>query len=142
MLNTICSSWRHWPRWLLGGLLYGFLEIAYRGYTHWKMMLLAALLCVPLDIANEHMPWHLPLVCQGVLGGLVITAAELLAGLLLNCWLGLGIWDYSGIWGNLWGQICPQFALLWCILAVPAIIIFDWWDYLFGCGDWPHYQII
>ncbi len=142
MLNTICSSWRHWPRWLLGGLLYGFLEIAYRGYTHWTMMLLAALLCVPLDIANEHMPWHLPLVCQGVLGGLVITAAELVAGLLLNCWLGLGIWDYSGIWGNLWGQICPQFALLWCILAVPAIIIFDWWDYLFGCGDWPHYQII
>lgn len=142
MLKIGCGPLRHVPRWLLGGLLYGLLEIVYRGHTHWTMVLLAALLCVPLDIANEQMPWHFPLVFQGLLGGLVITAAELAAGLILNCWLGLNIWDYSGIWGNLWGQICPQFAVLWCFLAVPAIIIFDWWDYLFGCGVWPHYRII
>ena len=70
------------------------------------------------------------------------TAAELVAGLILNVWLGLGIWDYSGLWGNLWGQICPRFALLWCVLAVPAIVIFDWWSYLFGCGERPRYRLI
>ena len=129
------------PRWLIGGLLYGLLEIIYRGHTHWTMVLLAAVLCIPLDIANERMPWHFPLVLQGLLGGLTITAAELLAGLVLNIWLGLDIWDYSGLWGNLWGQVCPQFAALWCVLAVPAIIIFDWWAYLLGCGERPRYRL-
>lgn len=137
-----CSLWRHLTRWLIGGLLYGLIEIAYRGHTHWTMVLLAMALCIPLDIANECMPWRLPLALQGLLGGLTITAGELAAGLILNCWLGLDIWDYSGLWGNLWGQICPQFTALWCLLAVPAIIIFDWWDYLLGCGEKPHYKLI
>lgn len=98
-----CSLWQHLPRWLIGGLLYGLLEIIHHGHTHWTMILLAALLCIPLDLTNECMPWHLPLALQGVIGGLTITVAELLAGLILNVWLGLGIWDYSGLWGNLWG---------------------------------------
>ena len=136
-----CNLCRHLPRWLIGGLLYGLLEILHHGYTHWTMILLAALLCIPLDIANEHMPWHFPLVLQGLIGGLVITAAELVAGLILNLCLGLGIWDYSGLWGNLWGQICPRFALIWCALSVPAIVIFDWWAYFSGCGDRPKYRL-
>ena len=113
----------HVLRWMLGGVLYGGLEVIWRGHTHWTMMLLAALLCVPLDLANEHMPWELPLWLQAVLGGLAITEAELAAGLVLNRWLGLGIWDYSALPGNFLGQICPQFAVLWCLLAAPVIIV-------------------
>ncbi len=137
-----CNLWWHIPRWLIGGLRYGLLEIVHHGNTHWTMMVLAALLCIPLDITNEHMPWHFPLVLQGLIGGLTITAAELVAGLVLNIWLRLGIWDYTGLWGNLWGQICPQYALLWCFLAVPVIVIFDWWSYLCGCWERPRYEII
>ena len=40
-------------------------------------------------MANEHMPWELPLWAQAVLGGLAITAGELAAGVVLNLWLGL-----------------------------------------------------
>ena len=138
----ICNLGRHMPRWVIGGLLYGLLEIAYRGHTHWTMMVLAGVICIPLDLANEIMPWRLPLAVQGVVGGLIITAGELVAGLILNIWLGLGIWDYTAEWGNLWGQICPRFALLWCALAVPVIIIYDWWAYLSGCGARPRYRII
>ena len=47
----------HAIRWAVGGLLYGGLELLYRGHTHWTMLLLAALLCVPLDLSNEHIPW-------------------------------------------------------------------------------------
>ena len=90
----------HLIRWAMGGVLYGLLEILWRGHTHWTMMLLAAILCIPLDIANEHIPWEFPLWLQAVLGGTAITAAELAAGLVLNVWLGLGIWDYSGLFGN------------------------------------------
>lgn len=138
----MCRLWRHVPRWALGGLLYGGLELIWRGYTHWTMLLLAAALCVPLDLANEHIPWDMPLWMQAVIGGLTVTAAELAAGVVLNLWLGLEIWDYSGMWGNLWGQVCPLYTVLWCLLAGPVIVAYDWLDCWLCGGERPHYQII
>ena len=138
----LCKWQGHLVRWLCGGVLYGFLEVIWRGHTHWTMMLLAVVLCIPLDIANERMPWELPLWLQAVLGGLVITAAELLAGLALNVWLGLDIWDYTGLWGNLCGQICPQYTARWCLLAAPVVVGFDWLDYWLCGGERPRYRII
>lgn len=131
----------HILRWCAGGLLYGLLEILWRGYTHWSMIALAAVLCIPLDLANNHIPWGMPLALQALIGGLTVTAAELAAGLVLNVWLGLGIWDYSGLWGNLWGQICPEYTALWCLLAGVMIVVFDWMDYLCG-GERPRYRLI
>ena len=84
----------------------------------------------------------MPLTVQAVLGGLAITAGELLAGLVLNVWLGLGIWDYSGQWGNLWGQICPLYTGLWCLLAGPVIVAFDWLDYWLCGGERPRYTFL
>ena len=104
--------------------------------------LLAAALCVPLDLANEYFPWELPLTVQAVLGGLAITGGELLAGLVLNVWLGLGIWDYDRQWGNLWGQVCPLYTGLWCLLAGPVIVGFDWLDYWLCGGERPRYKLI
>lgn len=46
----------HILRWGAGGLLYGVLEILHHGHTHWTMIFLAALLSIPLDIANNHIP--------------------------------------------------------------------------------------
>lgn len=131
----------HALRWAVGGCLYGLLEILYRGHTHWTMMVLAALLCVPLDIANEHIPWEWPLWVQAIAGGSIVTAAEFAAGLILNIWLKLGIWDYSALWGNLLGQICPQFWAVWCLLACPVIVAFDWLCYLCDRAghERPHY---
>lgn len=138
----MCRLWRHIPRWALGGVLYGGLELAWRGYTHWTMILLAAMLCVPLDIANEYIPWDMPLWMQTVIGGLTVTVAELAAGVVLNLWFGLEVWDYSGMWGNLWGQVCPQYAALWCLLAGPVIVAYDWLDYWICGAERPKYRII
>ncbi|MPN44820.1 hypothetical protein SDC9_192387 [bioreactor metagenome] len=125
--------------WIFGGALYFLAEVGWklaRGHPEgisWTMLVLAAIVCIPLDLCNEHLPWEMPLWLQAVIGGLGITAAELLAGLLLNTWLGLGIWDYSGLPGNLWGQICPQFTALWIVVAGAGIVIFDWLRYwLYG----------
>lgn len=137
----MCEWQGHLVRWLCGGMLYGLLEIVWRGYTHWTMMLLAAMLCIPLDLANECFPWEFPLWTQAILGGLAITAGELLAGLVLNIWLELDIWDYSKLWGNFLGQICPLYAGLWCLLAGPVIVAFDWLDYWICGGEKPHYRL-
>ena len=141
VIAMLCKWQGHLIRWLCGGLLYGLLETFWRGHTHWTMILLAAVLCVPLDVTNEHFSWALPLWVQAILGGLVITAGELLAGLVLNVWLELGIWDYSDQWGNVLGQICPLYGLLWCLLAGPVIVGFDWLDYWLCGGEKPKYQI-
>ena len=69
-----------------------------------------------------------------------ITAAELAAGLVLNVWLGLGVWDYSGLWGNFLGQVCPQFRLLWCFGSIPSIVILDWLRYAVEGGERPRYN--
>ncbi len=138
----MCKISGHILRWMLGGVLYGVLEVLWRGHTHWTMMPLAAALCVPLDIANEHMPWELSLWAQAVIGGTVITAAEFVAGCILNLWLGLDIWDYSALPFNLLGQVCLQYWALWCLLAGPVIVGFDWLDYWLCGGERPRYRLI
>ena len=57
-------------------------------------------------------------------GAAMVTAAELAAGLVLNCWLGLRIWDYSREPMHLWGQICPRFSLAWYGLCLGSMLAF------------------
>lgn len=54
-----------------------------------------------------------------LLSGLLITAAEFLCGYAVNLKLGLGVWDYTSRPRNLYGQICLDFSLLWCLMALP-----------------------
>lgn len=133
--------------WIYGGLLYNLAEEIYKTATghperiNFTMMILGTLLSIPLDLCNERMPWKLPLLIQGLLGSLAITVSELIAGLFLNCLLGLGIWDYSALPGNLFGQICPQFTLLWFFVALLGILFFDWFRYLVYDESRPHYKL-
>ena len=71
----------------------------------------------------------------------IVTDAEFVAGLILNVWLKLKIWDYSSIPGNVLGQICPQYTLAWLGLSLVAIILDDWLRYLLFDEDRPHYRL-
>ena len=125
----------------IGGAIYAVIELIWRGHTHWTMALLGGLLFVLIGAINEYIPWDIALVAQGVIGALIVTWAELVAGLVLNVWLRLGIWDYSNLPGNFMGQICPQFTAAWVLLSVVAVVLDDWLRYwLFG-EDRPHYKI-
>lgn len=125
----------------IGGAIYAVIELIWRGHTHWTMALLGGLLFVLIGAINEYIPWGIPLWRQGVIGALIVTWAELVAGLVLNVWLRLGIWDYSNLPGNFMGQICPQFTAAWVLLSIVAVVLDDWLRYwLFG-EDRPHYKI-
>jgi len=134
--------------WTWAGALYFFLEVAWktvRGNPEaisWTMLAMAILLAIPLERFGEELPWEMPLVVQAAVCGLGITAVELAAGLVLNLWLGLGVWDYSQLPGNLWGQICPQFTALWCCLSAVGIVILDWMRYAVAYGDKPKYTLL
>ena len=60
-------------------------------------------------------------IVQAVIGALIVLAVEFVSGCILNLWLGLGVWDYSNQPGNVLGQICPAFGLLWFFIMPFAI---------------------
>ena len=103
----------------VGAVVYAFLEIFWRGYTHWSMMVAGALSAVLLYWIREHLQ-NIPLFVRCLLGTFGITLVELLIGCIVNLWWGLEVWDYSALPGNLWGQICPTFSAMWFLLCVPA----------------------
>jgi uncharacterized membrane protein len=126
---------------LIGGGLYFCLEILFRGYSHWTMIICGGLCFVLIGCLNEYMDFDMSLVSQMFHSTLVVTSVEFIFGLVLNCFLGLDIWDYSNMPGNILGQICPQFMLLWFFLSAVAIVLDDVirWK-LFG-EEKPHYHI-
>ena len=104
----------------VGGLLYALLELAWRGWTHWTMVLCGGL-CFVLMYCISSM--GIPLVRKWLLCAAAITVVEFFTGCLVNLRLGWHVWDYSGLPFNLLGQICPQFLLVWLILSVPGVAI-------------------
>lgn len=133
--------------WTWTGTTYFFAEVVFktlRGRPEtisWTMLALAILLAIPLERFGAELPWDCPLWLQALICGTAIVAAELAAGLVLNIWLGMAIWDYSALRGNLWGQICPQFWVLWCLLSLPMIVILDWLRYAVEGGETPRYTM-
>lgn len=125
----------------VGALLYLFIEILYRGHTHWTMGLVGGLCFVLVGLINEFMSWNIPLWLQGIIGASIITVLEFISGLILNVLLGLGIWDYSKMPFNLMGQICLPFSIAWVGLSILALILDDYLRYwLFG-EEHPHYRL-
>lgn len=124
-----------------GGLTYCLLEIVYRGYTHPSMLICGAVCFIALGLINEILSWDTPLWIQMILGGIIATVIEFVTGCIVNLWLGWNVWDYSGMYGNILGQICPQFSILWCIVALFAIILDDYLRYYFFGEEKPRYKL-
>lgn len=121
---------RKWCRALtlfcMGGGLYVLIELAVRGRSHWSMALLGGTCFFTIGLINERFCRNLGLFWQMLLGGGIITLLELVTGLLVNVWQGWGVWDYSDMPLNLWGQICLPYSLLWAVIALGAVLLDDW----------------
>lgn len=102
----------------IGGLIYGALELIWRGWTHWTMLLCGGLCFLLMYLISA---LDLSLVRKCVLCAAAITTVEFLTGCLVNLRLGWGVWDYSSMPYNLFGQICPQFLLIWLGLSLPGL---------------------
>jgi len=127
----------------VGWVVYYMIEISWRGHSHWTMGLLGGICLVLIGAINNTTVFkRLGIIQQALIGSfLIITPLELLAGIILNMWLGLGIWDYSGLPFNIMGQISLLFSLLWIPLAVVAIFLDDWLRYVLFDTPKPGYKL-
>lgn len=134
--------------WTWGGALYFLLEVAYKTITghperiSWTMLVLAIILCIPVERAGYQLPWDCPLWLQALCCAALVTVTEFAAGCVLNLWLGLNVWDYSALPFNLLGQICLPFFFVWFGICMVFIPVFDLLRYEVKGGDRPHYYMI
>lgn len=88
---------------------------------------------------NEVIPWEMPLPEQMIICAVNITAVEFVAGMILNVWLNLNVWDYSNMPLNIMGQICLPFSVAWFFLSAVGIIMDDYLRYWIFGEEKPHY---
>lgn len=102
-----------------GGVLYGLIELLFRGRTHWTMLIAGGVCsCILYTISTKssEREWK-----KWIMGGASITAVEFVTGGIVNLHLGWNVWDYSHLPVNLMGQICLLFSVLWVLLCIPAM---------------------
>ena len=104
---------------LTGGVTYSLLEILWRGYTHWTMTVTGGICFTVLYILHVYAR-TLSFLTRCVIGTSVITLVEFAVGCTVNLWLGWHVWDYADVPGNVLGQICLPFSLMWLLLCAAA----------------------
>lgn len=133
--------------WTWGGTVYFLMEVVYKTLTgkpeaiSWTMLVVAVLICIPVERCGDGFPWETPLILQAVACGALATVTEFFAGCIINLWLGMGVWDYSNMPLNILGQICLPFSVLWVILCLGFIPVFDWLRYAVEGGERPTYRL-
>lgn len=107
-----------------GGVIYGLVEIFFRGYTHWTMVLTGGIVFTIIYLINLKLRTD-SLLPRCFLGCLIITSAEFAVGCIVNLTLHWNVWDYSSERFNILGQICPLFSVGWFFICIPATFIAD-----------------
>ena len=133
--------WKNAVLGYLGGMGYMLLELIWRGWSHGSMFVVGGLCFLLIGNLNTLLP-DMPLVMQAVVGAVIVSAVELLSGLLINVYLGLQVWDYSNLPFSFMGQICVGYFFLWIIVAFFAVFLDDFLrQRLFG-EELPIYRMI
>ena len=127
---------------IYGGVIYYFIELIYRGFSHQSMILVGGICFVFIGLSNERYTYEMSLVKQMIISSIIVTVIEFVAGLILNVWLKLYIWDYSKLSFNLLGQISLQTSVMWFFLSLPAIILDDYLRYWMFKEEKPNYKFI
>ncbi|MCI8741273.1 MAG: hypothetical protein HFG62_12730 [Lachnospiraceae bacterium] len=104
------------------------------------MFILGGMCFICLGLINKIILWNMPLWQQTAAGAGIITVLEFVTGCIVNLYLGWAVWDYSRILGNILGQICPQYCVLWLPVALAGIVLDDWLRFWWFGEEEPHYR--
>lgn len=107
---------------LIGGALYGAIEVAFRGFTHWSMVITGGSALLSIYIIDAILN-DTSIFIKAFLGSAVITLLELTVGIIVNKVFLLNVWDYSHLPANFLGQISLTFSVAWYFLSIVAFFI-------------------
>lgn len=139
ILNT---TLKYFTLFLIGGISYYFIEIFYRGYSHFSMIIVGGLCFILIGSINEFSNNEIPLLAQMLLSVLIVDIVELISGIIINRILLLNVWDYSQLRFNFLGQISLNSSIAWFFLSLLAIYIDDLLRYLIYKEEKPAYKFI
>ena len=108
----------------IGGLGYGFIEILFRGHTHWSMIITGGSAFLCLYIINNSFD-KTSIYKKALVGALIITILELTVGLVVNKIFNLNVWDYTNTPVNFLGIISLPFCICWYIFSLISLKIFN-----------------
>lgn len=128
--------------WALGGTLYYSIELMFRGFSHWSMFLLGGICLLFFWLQGSKTEWSDPMWVQIIRCTIFVVSCEFITGIIVNKWLGWGVWDYSEEPFHLFGQICLPFAVIFSGFAVIGIILSgNLMHWLFGEKK-PNYHVL
>lgn len=114
--------------WLTGGIVYFYMEIAFRGYSHYSMLICGGICFLAVGSAGrrilENSRSALWAVIEIMISGMmIITSIELFTGVIVNMIFHWNVWDYSEQKYNVMGQICLSYSLLWSVLSLLCVYL-------------------
>ena len=109
---------------ILGAVGYGAIEVIWRGYTHWSMMIAGGICFIIFSLVAERFKEKGIIIKAGICA-VGVTVVEFLFGVIFNLIFKMNVWDYSHMPLNLFGQICPLFSLLWIGIAIAFLPLAD-----------------
>lgn len=128
---------------IVGFCSYITVEVLYRGYSYALMGLMGGIVFILIDQINERHGWDIDLIAQSILGGIYATVFELQFGIFDRFVLHWNMWDYSDRICNLYGIICLEFSIYWCLLSLIAILVADFINYcIYRSSERPYYMIL
>lgn len=133
---------KHLFLFILGGFTYFYMEIAFRGYSHYSMILCAGLAFILCGSLRKLFKNKISFVSQMILSCLIITILEFITGYIVNIRFQMNVWDYSNLPYNFMGQVCLFYSLLWLCLSILCILIYDITCHFIFDEVMPHYHIL
>lgn len=114
--------------WLTGGIVYFYMEIAFRGYSHYSMLICGGICFLVVGSAGRRILENSRSALWAVIeimvsGMMIITSIELFTGVIVNMIFHWNVWDYSEQKYNVMGQICLSYSLLWSVLSLLCVYL-------------------
>ncbi|MCM1082198.1 MAG: putative ABC transporter permease [Clostridium sp.] len=110
--------------WLTGGIAYFYMEIMFRGYSHYSMIICGGfcfLFVGQVGLSLLYGKSRFFIVKIMAASALIITTLEFITGLIVNVIFDLEVWDYSRVKGNIMGQVCLPYTFVWGVMGLLCV---------------------
>ncbi|MCM1288883.1 MAG: putative ABC transporter permease [Clostridium sp.] len=110
--------------WLTGGIAYFYMEIMFRGYSHYSMIICGGfcfLFVGQIGLRFLYGKSRFFIVKIMAASALIITTLEFVTGLIVNVVFHLEVWDYSRVAGNIMGQVCLPYTFVWGVMGLLCV---------------------